>query len=69
MTDARGPWAAVVLSGGRARRLDGEPKHQVRVGGRTLLDRTLDAVAAASVHDTRSTQAAGARTGSPATSV
>jgi molybdopterin-guanine dinucleotide biosynthesis protein A len=48
MTDAQGPWAAVVLSGGRARRLDGVPKHEVRVGGRTLLDRTLDAVVAAS---------------------
>lgn len=48
MTEARGPWAAVVLSGGRARRLDGAPKHEVRVGGRTLLDRTLDAVSAAS---------------------
>jgi molybdopterin-guanine dinucleotide biosynthesis protein A len=48
MTEAQRDWAAVVLSGGRARRLDGAPKHEVRVGGRTLLDRTLDAVAAAS---------------------
>ena|SRR5690349_3753106 len=48
MTEAQGAWAAVVLSGGRARRLGGAPKHEVRVGGRTLLDRTLEAVAAAS---------------------
>lgn len=48
MSEAQGAWAAVVLSGGRARRLGGAPKHEVRVGGRTLLDRTLAAVGAAS---------------------
>ena len=41
-------WSAVVLSGGRARRLGGASKHDVLVGGRTLLERTLAAVADAS---------------------
>ncbi|MER7012644.1 molybdenum cofactor guanylyltransferase [Saccharopolyspora sp. NPDC000359] len=40
-------FAAVVLAGGRARRLGGVDKVLLPVGGRTLLDRTLDAVAAA----------------------
>ncbi|MFP3464098.1 molybdenum cofactor guanylyltransferase [Leifsonia sp. SIMBA_070] len=35
--------AAIVLAGGRARRL-GTPKHAVSLGGKTLLDRSLDAV-------------------------
>lgn len=37
-------WDAIVLAGGRARRMDDADKAQVEVGGRTLLDRTLDAV-------------------------
>lgn len=40
-------FAAVVLAGGRARRLGGVDKLLVPIGGRTLLDRTLDAAAAA----------------------
>ncbi|MER7083598.1 Molybdopterin-guanine dinucleotide biosynthesis protein A [Saccharopolyspora kobensis] len=40
-------FAAVVLAGGRARRLGGVDKLLLPIGGRTLLDRTLDAVAAA----------------------
>lgn len=36
---------AVVLCGGSARRLDGADKGAIRVGGRSLLARTLDAVA------------------------
>lgn len=39
---------AIVLAGGTARRLGGVPKHTVEVQGRTLLERTLDAVAGAS---------------------
>jgi molybdopterin-guanine dinucleotide biosynthesis protein A len=39
--------AAVVLAGGRSRRLGGVDKVALRVGGRTLLDRTLEAVAGA----------------------
>ncbi len=38
-------YAAVVLAGGRAGRLGGVAKPGVRIGGRTLLDRVLDAVA------------------------
>ncbi|RRO20481.1 molybdenum cofactor guanylyltransferase [Saccharopolyspora rhizosphaerae] len=37
-------FAAVVLAGGRARRLGGVDKVMLPVQGRTLLDRTLDAV-------------------------
>jgi molybdopterin-guanine dinucleotide biosynthesis protein A len=48
MSGARAGWTAVVLSGGRSRRLGGSPKHAVTIGGRTLLDRTLSAVAGAS---------------------
>lgn len=44
MTD----WSAIVLAGGSGRRLGGVDKAGVVVGGRTLLDRALDAVAAAS---------------------
>ncbi|MEV0700440.1 molybdenum cofactor guanylyltransferase [Saccharopolyspora sp. NPDC050389] len=40
-------FAALVLAGGRARRLGGVDKVLLPVGGRSLLDRTLDAVAAA----------------------
>lgn len=42
------PWTAIVLSGGRARRLGGAAKHAVLVGGATLLERTLAAVGGAS---------------------
>ena len=38
---------AIVLAGGTARRLGGSPKHAIVVDGRTLLARTLDAVAGA----------------------
>jgi molybdopterin-guanine dinucleotide biosynthesis protein A len=38
---------AIVLAGGRARRLDGADKPALVVGGRTLLDRVIDAVGAA----------------------
>jgi molybdopterin-guanine dinucleotide biosynthesis protein A len=44
---ANGGWAAVVLTGGTARRLDGADKGGLSRGGRSLLDRALDAVAAA----------------------
>nr|BFE99735.1 hypothetical protein GCM10020241_14110 [Streptoalloteichus tenebrarius] len=40
------PWAAVVLAGGRARRLGGCDKVALTVGDRTLLDGVLAAVAA-----------------------
>lgn len=40
-------FAAVVLSGGTASRLDGADKASVEIGGATLLERALDAVAAA----------------------
>lgn len=62
----RGPWGslgadvgydAVVLAGGAARRLGGEDKPGVRVGGRTLLDRVLAACADA----TRTVVVAGPR--------
>jgi molybdopterin-guanine dinucleotide biosynthesis protein A len=42
-----GGFDAIVLAGGTARRLGGVPKHSVVIGGRTLLDRALAAVAAA----------------------
>ncbi|PZA19410.1 NTP transferase domain-containing protein, partial [Modestobacter versicolor] len=32
------PFAAVVLAGGRAARLGGQPKPQLDVGGRSMLD-------------------------------
>jgi molybdopterin-guanine dinucleotide biosynthesis protein A len=38
---------AIVLAGGTSRRLGGSPKHAIVVDGRTLLERTLDAVAGA----------------------
>ena len=40
-------WDAIVLAGGRATRLGGAPKADLEVDGRTLLERTLDAVAGA----------------------
>ncbi|GAA2811623.1 molybdenum cofactor guanylyltransferase [Crossiella cryophila] len=40
-------WDAVVLAGGRASRLHGVDKPALRLGGRSLLDHALDAVAAA----------------------
>ncbi len=45
MPDLLPPYAAVVLAGGRATRLDGVDKAGVEVAGRTLLARALDAVA------------------------
>lgn len=39
---------AIVLAGGAARRLGGAAKPQLKVDGRSLLDRAVDAVAAAS---------------------
>lgn len=41
-------WDAIVLAGGRGTRLGGTPKAELVVGGRSLLDRTLDAVSGAS---------------------
>jgi molybdopterin-guanine dinucleotide biosynthesis protein A len=38
------PYTAVVLAGGRAARLGGQAKPQLRVGGRTMLDAVLAAV-------------------------
>jgi molybdopterin-guanine dinucleotide biosynthesis protein A len=39
------PYTAVVLAGGRAARLGGQAKPQLQVGGRTMLDTVLAAVA------------------------
>ncbi|MEQ1729499.1 MAG: molybdenum cofactor guanylyltransferase [Vicinamibacterales bacterium] len=36
--------SAAILTGGRARRFDGRDKSQLRVGGRTMLERQLDAL-------------------------
>lgn len=41
-----GEFAVVILAGGRGSRLGGVDKAAVRVGGRALLDRTLEAVSA-----------------------
>jgi molybdopterin-guanine dinucleotide biosynthesis protein A len=38
------PWSAIILAGGRGARLDGVAKAGIEIGGRTLLDRALDAV-------------------------
>lgn len=38
-------WSAVVLAGGRGSRLDGADKAGIELGGRTLLTRSLDALA------------------------
>lgn len=43
----------VVLAGGAGRRLGGADKPALRVGGRALLDRALDALAAATSHTER----------------
>jgi molybdenum cofactor guanylyltransferase len=43
------PYTAVVLAGGKAARLGGQPKPQLEVGGRTMLAAVLEAVADASV--------------------
>jgi molybdopterin-guanine dinucleotide biosynthesis protein A len=40
-------WGAVILTGGTGARLDGADKASLSVGGRSLLDRALDAVAGA----------------------
>lgn len=39
-------WSAAILVGGRARRLDGRPKPRLPVGGRSILDRQIDTLAA-----------------------
>jgi len=39
------PWSAIVLAGGRGTRLDGADKASIEVGARTLLARSLDALA------------------------
>jgi molybdopterin-guanine dinucleotide biosynthesis protein A len=44
---ANGGWAAVVLTGGAARRMDGADKGGLSRAGRSLLDLALDAVAGA----------------------
>ncbi|WP_062299208.1 molybdenum cofactor guanylyltransferase [Demequina maris] len=41
------PWDAIIVAGGRGSRLGGVSKPALVVGGRTLLDRALDAVAGA----------------------
>jgi molybdenum cofactor guanylyltransferase len=43
--DPLAPYAAVVLAGGRAARLGGRAKPQLEVGGRTMLETVLAAVA------------------------
>ncbi|TGO05272.1 molybdenum cofactor guanylyltransferase [Serinibacter arcticus] len=48
-----GPTAAIVLAGGRAARLGGVDKAALEIGGRTLLARVLDAVAAAGINAAR----------------
>lgn len=44
-TDASAAPAAIILAGGRAARLDGAAKPLLEIGGRTLLDRAVAAVA------------------------
>ena len=44
---AAGLWDAIVLAGGRGERLGGVSKADLELGGRPLLERTLDAVAGA----------------------
>lgn len=41
------PYAAVILAGGRGRRLGGQAKPELLLGGRRLLDRVLDATVGA----------------------
>lgn len=43
--DTGTPYTAVVLAGGKAARLGGRPKPQLEVGGRTMLETVLAAVA------------------------
>lgn len=45
-------WSAAILVGGRARRLDGQPKPRLPVGGRPILERQIDALAALGVTPT-----------------
>ncbi len=45
MTSVPGPVGGIVLTGGTAVRLDGADKSAVEVGGRSLLERALDALA------------------------
>src|SRR3954466_1211532 len=45
--DASARWDAVVLAGGRARRMGSDDKLLLDVGGRSMLSRVLDAVAGA----------------------
>jgi molybdopterin-guanine dinucleotide biosynthesis protein A len=40
---AQRPWTALVLAGGRAKRLGGQPKPQLEVGGRSMLATVLAA--------------------------
>lgn len=47
MSGERDEWAAVVLAGGTAVRLDGADKAALEIGGRSLLEHALAAVAAA----------------------
>jgi molybdenum cofactor guanylyltransferase len=47
VTAATAQWDAVVLAGGRARRMGSEDKLSLDVGGRSLLSRAVDAVAGA----------------------
>jgi molybdenum cofactor guanylyltransferase len=42
------PWTALVLAGGRAKRLGGRPKPQLEVGGRSMLATVLAAATGAS---------------------
>ena len=42
-------WDAVILAGGAARRMGGVDKPGLRVGGRTMLERVVDAVRGATV--------------------
>jgi molybdopterin-guanine dinucleotide biosynthesis protein A len=44
--DSTRPLAAAILTGGRASRLGGARKAQLRIGGRTIVERQLDALGA-----------------------
>ena len=44
---AQAPWTALVLAGGRAKRLGGQPKPQLEVGGRPMLATVLSATGGA----------------------
>jgi molybdopterin-guanine dinucleotide biosynthesis protein A len=43
------PWRGAILAGGQARRLGGREKSHLRIGGRTVLERQLDAFRAVDV--------------------